>query len=75
MEDRTKMQEEYEDILTKIRGKMPYNYTKYVRQELQDSGRFISDFQIQNVKNGRTCNLKIARILLKIAEEHGPKEN
>lgn len=75
MEQKTKAQAEYENILEKIKDRMPRNYIKYVRQKLGENRKYISDFQIQNTKSGKTCNLKIARLLLEVAEEYGPKEN
>lgn len=74
MKKKNKVQEEYISILKLIEGRIPKNYTKFVREKLGKQKNYVSDFTIQNVKNGKTANIKIARILLEIADEWCPQE-
>jgi hypothetical protein len=72
MSEKDKINEEYHRILAEISGRVPKGYIRIIREKLKDESRFFSDFVIQNVKIGKTPNLRIARLLLEVADEYGP---
>ncbi|WP_448529181.1 hypothetical protein [Raineya sp.] len=74
MDEKNKIKDEYKSILTQIEGRLPQRYTRLVRQKIGDEAKYVSDFMIQNVKNGKTPNIRIARILQEIANEWCPNE-